>query len=335
MHSHQFSGPPFGYTVFKHHFSLLKASSNPNSLPFDTNDNNQDVFTDTHDTDNHTSDTSHQHIETTNQPSTYESFPSNTFLKPLPQVPWGLSTTITVMAMWLVGFWFAAYSLVPSILQLTLGISSSHLSSTTSSSTYVIQQALRHLFLDLTQLFFTMLLLHRALDEYHPRKLGLFKIQITPVKTWLPIVLVGCAFFPGIDWIHKKMVAILANSGEVFLSSTFATTPSASSIITDSGWAARSLWFAVLALLAPVWEEIMFRGFLLPSLGKHFGPYASIFVTSIVFAMVHFTKEGFLPLLLLGCIFGAAYVKTLNLVPAILLHSLWNVCLLAQIMITG
>lgn len=34
------------------------------------------------------------------------------------QVPWGLSTTVTLMMVWLVAFWFAAYTGVPALIQL-------------------------------------------------------------------------------------------------------------------------------------------------------------------------------------------------------------------------
>ena len=102
-------------------------------------------------------------------------------------------------------------------------------------------------------------------------------------------------------------------------------------IATAQDWAAHALWFGVLAVCAPVWEELMFRGFLLPSLFGRLPKWGAVLATALVFSMVHFTVEGFLPLLLLGVVFGAAYVHTRNLWPPILLHAAWNVILLAQI----
>lgn len=75
----------------------------------------------------------------------------------------------------------------------------------------------------------------------------------------------------------------------------------------------------------------MFRGFLLPSLSAHMPSWAAVASTALIFSLVHFTWEGFLPLLLLGLVFGGVYVRTRNLWPPILLHSLWNVALLLQI----
>jgi len=245
----------------------------------------------------------------------------------LPTVPWGLDTTVTVMALWLVCFWLAAYSFVPSVLHI-LGVETrEHVA---SSATH----ALRHLLLDASQLGVTFVLLSRALKEHGPRALGLFSIKLRPIRSWLPIVLAGCACFPLVDWVHKQMVVLLAGGVQV-VAGGGANNSGGGSIVAASGWEARTLWFLVLAVCAPLWEEVMFRGFLLPSLTRRMPPIAAIAMSSLVFALVHFTKEGFVPLLILGTVFGTAYVRTLNLFPAIALHSLWNVCLLAQILVSG
>lgn len=76
----------------------------------------------------------------------------------------------------------------------------------------------------------------------------------------------------------------------------------------------------------------MFRGFLLPSLAKYLPRWAAVGATALIFALVHFSRDGLLPLLLLGCVFGAAYACTRNLLAPIALHSLWNVCLLVQLL---
>lgn len=88
-------------------------------------------------------------------------------------------------------------------------------------------------------------------------------------------------------------------------------------------------------MAAPIWEELMFRGFLLPSLGRYLPAPAAVAATSLIFALVHFSREGLLPLLLLGCVFGGAYAASRNLLAPIALHSLWNVCLLVQLLRAG
>lgn len=64
--------------------------------------------------------------------------------------------------------------------------------------------------------------------------------------------------------------------------------------------------------------------------------WAAVLAASALFGLVHFTAEGFLPLLLLGCLFGAAYVHSgRNMLPPVLLHSAWNVMLLWQLALSG
>lgn len=234
----------------------------------------------------------------------------------LPPVPWKLETTIVVFICWLLGFYLAAYDIVPALL--------SHMSSPWKESLGSTgMQAMRHLVLDVTQLSMTLGILFLALRKYHPRKLGLFAIKVYPIAAWLPVVLLGCCSFPLIHWIHKQIVALLG-----------APIPTADgSLISNASQLAKAMWFGVLAVCAPLWEEIMFRGFILPSLWKRMHPIAAVLVTSLLFASVHFTREGFLPLLLLGSLFGVAYLKTINLVPAIILHSLWNVGLLLHVLV--
>jgi uncharacterized protein len=235
-------------------------------------------------------------------------------------VPWNFATTFVIMMLWLLGFWMAAYVVVPSFLGF-LGI-------TAASGSNGRIAALKHLILDIIQLVFSIGLLKTTLREYDTTNLGLFKFQLFPVSSWLPSLAAGVASFPLIDWVHRRMVHLIHGNmdtdGSVLRGAV-------EQIASGSDWASWAAWFGVLALCAPLWEEVMFRGFLLPSLGRYLPPWAAIVCTSFIFAGVHFSKEGFLPLVLLGVVFGAVYIKTRNLLPAVLLHSLWNIALLGQI----
>jgi membrane protease YdiL (CAAX protease family) len=225
-----------------------------------------------------------------------------------------MGTAATVMVLCLLFFYASAFTLVPMALGL-LGVDP-------GSATGGRALALRHLLLDLSQLGFTLGLLARALRDQAPRRLGFFRVALRPVLSWLPVVLAGCALFPAIQVVHKVMVWALPPA----LPQPVATAASG-----GADWVARSMWFAILGVCGPMWEEILFRGFLLPPLAARLPPPAAVAATSLLFALVHFTREGFVPLLLLGCLFGAAYVRTQNLVPPILLHGLWNIWLMTSI----
>ncbi|EOY24885.1 CAAX amino terminal protease family protein isoform 3 [Theobroma cacao] len=87
---------------------------------------------------------------------------------------------------------------------------------------------------------------------------------------------------------------------------------------------AMALYAIVVSVCAPVWEEIVFRGFLLPSLTKYMPVWCAILVSSVAFALAHFNVQRMLPLIFLGMVMGVVFARSRNLLPSMLLHSLWN-----------
>ena len=71
-----------------------------------------------------------------------------------------------------------------------------------------------------------------------------------------------------------------------------------------------AIYFVVVTVCAPIWEEAIFRGFLLPSLTRYMPLTAAVAVSALSFAGAHFSLQRFLPLVLLGVIFGALLVRT-------------------------
>jgi membrane protease YdiL (CAAX protease family) len=92
------------------------------------------------------------------------------------------------------------------------------------------------------------------------------------------------------------------------------------------------LVFLTVAVLAPVFEELMFRGFLLPwlgerlgrRLGKGRGTLLALVITAVTFGAMHMQPWGLPTLSTLGFVLGLAYVRSGNLGTAILVHGLWN-----------
>eukprot|EP00793_Prasinoderma_coloniale_P001992 PRCOL_00002500-RA len=82
--------------------------------------------------------------------------------------------------------------------------------------------------------------------------------------------------------------------------------------------------FLVAAVLAPVLEETVFRGFLLASLTKWMPPGAAIALSSLAFGAAHFAPRDFPQLVALGCVLGFTYTKSRNLATPMLIHGLWN-----------
>lgn len=84
-----------------------------------------------------------------------------------------------------------------------------------------------------------------------------------------------------------------------------------------------ALVFGVV-VLAPVGEEIFFRGYLLRILGARYGNTGGLLVTSALFALLHVNPASFLALFVLGLAFGALRLWTGSLFPSILAHAVQN-----------
>ncbi len=77
-------------------------------------------------------------------------------------------------------------------------------------------------------------------------------------------------------------------------------------------------------LLAPVAEEILFRGILLRGLLEKLNPIGAILISSLVFAGIHFSIQDFLSLLLVSIGYGFLTIKAKSILPPILAHLINN-----------
>ena len=88
-----------------------------------------------------------------------------------------------------------------------------------------------------------------------------------------------------------------------------------------------TLTIITVAVLAPIGEEIVFRGFAIPGLASRLGATTAILITSAVFALIHLpgVGVGILPVtFILGLAFAFVYHKTQSLILAIAVHALHN-----------
>lgn len=77
-------------------------------------------------------------------------------------------------------------------------------------------------------------------------------------------------------------------------------------------------------LSAPWWEEVLYRGFLLPALCLQMNFWLAVFVSGIVFSVHHVSTTGAIPLAILGWTWATLYAKSGNLLVTILIHFMWN-----------
>lgn len=79
-------------------------------------------------------------------------------------------------------------------------------------------------------------------------------------------------------------------------------------------------------LLAPICEELFFRGYLLHALAPH-GKLRAAVVVSLCFALVH-TLDGFVPLALFGALLCWMTLHTQSLLASVLVHMSYNLTII-------
>jgi membrane protease YdiL (CAAX protease family) len=80
----------------------------------------------------------------------------------------------------------------------------------------------------------------------------------------------------------------------------------------------------VTIVIAPVAEEILFRGVLYTAIKQRGHRQLALWTSALLFAVIHGYPVGFLSLIFLSMMFVFVYERTKNLFAPILLHSLFN-----------
>lgn len=82
--------------------------------------------------------------------------------------------------------------------------------------------------------------------------------------------------------------------------------------------------FSVTAILAPLLEETVFRGFLLTTLTKFMPTWVAVLISSFGFGAAHASARDLPQLAALGTLLGFSYVRSRNLLTPMLIHGAWN-----------
>ena len=83
--------------------------------------------------------------------------------------------------------------------------------------------------------------------------------------------------------------------------------------------------FLAVVIVAPIGEEIVFRGFLQKFLEQYWGDITrAVLVTSLFFAMIHFNPFWTIQIYMLGVILGFLAWNTKSIIPSTLLHIVNN-----------
>lgn len=130
------------------------------------------------------------------------------------------------------------------------------------------------------------------------------------------------AFFP---------VLILILIGSHHLNRVLGVEPSpqplVSRLLEERGFAL--FWLGVIAVfLAPLVEEIYFRGVFYPALKKWIKLPGAMMVSALLFSLVHLEPAGLIPIFALGVLLAWSYEKTRELMVPIMIHAIHNALVL-------
>jgi membrane protease YdiL (CAAX protease family) len=92
----------------------------------------------------------------------------------------------------------------------------------------------------------------------------------------------------------------------------------------DLGTAKVPWIFINTVLLAPVFEEIFFRGYLFQKFRLVLNPRDTIILQGLLFGIIHLSPATYISHTIIGILFGYFRYRTKSLLPGMLFHALWN-----------
>ncbi len=132
---------------------------------------------------------------------------------------------------------------------------------------------------------------------------------ILGIKGWLTIV-------PLVFLISLIMNTLIDNQN--------GSNPLLEIVLNNNNYLSFILLFITTTLLAPLFEEIIFRGILLPTLSRDFGIILGIIISAFIFALAHLSLGEMPPLFVLGLGLGITRIASGSLLSSVIMHSLWN-----------
>jgi len=109
-----------------------------------------------------------------------------------------------------------------------------------------------------------------------------------------------------------------------FIENQMGSNPLLEIVLNNNNYFAFFILFITTTILAPLFEEIIFRGVLLPILSRDFGRIIGIVLSSFVFALAHLSFSEFPPLFILGIGLACTRLISGRLISSVVMHSFWN-----------
>ena len=88
-------------------------------------------------------------------------------------------------------------------------------------------------------------------------------------------------------------------------------------------------------VLAPLFEELVFRGVMLPVLARWLGRGWGVVLSGLVFAVAHLSIGELPPLLVLGIGLAMLRLSSGRLLPCVVMHACWNGATFINLILLG
>jgi hypothetical protein len=219
------------------------------------------------------------------------------------EVPWTWETIVQVLV---VGFFFMGQIVIPLVVG-AFGISFTAFG-TRAKAVYTLTYYLLMAGSGLAVLYF-------SIKPFFPLPEGWFRL--TGKRSWV-------AWGVGGYFAALPLMLIISILNQQIWQGQGGSNPLLQIVLEEGDPIALSMFFITASIAAPVFEEIFFRGFLLPSLTRYMPVGGAIGLSALIFATAHLSLSEVLPLTVLGSVLGFAYTRSRGLLAPILLHSLWN-----------
>lgn len=152
-----------------------------------------------------------------------------------------------------------------------------------------------------------------------------FKKAVPVFIMFLPVVWI-------VTLIWSSILSALQNAG---LIEEFAPQELVTLFQSGGDWLAIILLVAMAVVVAPIVEEIIFRGCIYRFLKSQTTLLGAQIISGAVFALLHANLLSFIPLVIVGVLLARVYEKTGSLAVAIWFHAFFNAFSLGMLFITG
>ncbi|HEY9747401.1 MAG TPA: CPBP family intramembrane glutamic endopeptidase [Allocoleopsis sp.] len=233
--------------------------------------------------------------------------------------PWGGETIWQVLVLFFVGQFFVGQLALPLGLGI-LGINPASFDSRTQAIYILVVYALL--------VTVGLLVLYSSLKPFSP---------LPKDEGWFRISGRGNWFWWGLGgyFMALPLVILVSLINQQFWQGQGGSNPILPIVLEGRDNVALVIFFLTASIAAPLFEEVMFRGFLLPSLTRYVPVWGAITISAFLFALAHLSLSEILPLMVLGMVLGFVYTRSRNLLAPMLMHSLWNSGTLLSLFILG